>query len=67
MGLVIARERRIKSARVSSAVVDGVMPIIIVIGIGSVPPAIVRLKRVMRPAHACVGTRHHNVLSSETQ
>src|SRR5437868_15218594 len=67
MSLIIAWEGRIESARVRSAVVDGVVPIVIVISRCSVPPAVMRLKRVMRPAHACVGTRHHNVLSSETQ
>ena len=43
MALVIARERRIVATRVADAVVDGVVPVVIVIGVLSVPTAIVRL------------------------
>ena len=65
MEKVVARERRIVPAWIACAVVDAVMPVIIVIGIHSVPPAIVRLQRVMRPANAGVCTRHNNSLPGE--
>ena len=67
MSLIIAWEGRIESARVRSAVVDGVVPIVIVISRCSVPPAVVRLKRIMRPANPSVSAGYYNVLSSETQ
>lgn len=40
---IVAREWRIISARVSAAVMDGVVPVIIMVGVYSVPAAIVRL------------------------
>jgi hypothetical protein len=43
MAKVIARERRIVPAGIAAAVMDGVVPVVIVIGIHSVPAAIVRL------------------------
>jgi len=44
----------------------GVVPIVIMIGNHAVPTTVMRLKRVMRPAHASVRARHHNVLSGKT-
>src|SRR5581483_4495818 len=67
MAKVIARLGRIIPARVPNAVVDGVMPVVIVIGSHSVPAAVVRLEGVMRPAHACVCARYRNPLSPEAQ
>ena len=40
---IIARERRIVTARIATAVMNGVVPIVIVIGVHAVPAAIVRL------------------------
>ena len=40
---IIARERRIIAARVPDAIVNGVVPVVIVIGVLAVPAAIVRL------------------------
>ena len=51
VSLVIARERRIVSARITDAVMNGIVPVIIVIGVLAVPAAVMRLERVMRPAN----------------
>jgi hypothetical protein len=67
MAIVIAWESRIVTAGVAAAIVNGVVPVVIVIGNDSVPTAVVRLKRVMRPANTGIGTGHDNVLSGESQ
>ena len=46
---------------------NGVMPVVIVIGVDSVPAAIVRLERVMRPANASISAGNRNSLPGETQ
>src|SRR6266511_5123355 len=51
---IVAGEWRIVPARVADAVMNGVMPVVIVVGNDSIPTAVVRLKRVMRPANARV-------------
>ena len=43
------------------------MPIVIVIGRYSVPAAIVRFKRIVRPPLASIGARHHDILSVESE
>ena len=65
MSLVVARERRIVSANVTNTVMNGVVPVVIVIGVLSVPPTVVRLQGVMGPAHACVCAGDDNLLSCE--
>jgi len=40
---IIARKRRIVTARVADAIMNGVVPVEIVIGVHAVPAAIVRL------------------------
>jgi hypothetical protein len=40
---IIARKRRIVTARIAAAIMNGVVPIVIVIGVHAVPAAIVRL------------------------
>ena len=67
MAIIIARERRIVPARISNAVVDGIMPVVIVIGGDSVPAAVVRLERVMRPALAGISASNRDSLAPETQ
>ena len=67
VSLVVARERRIVPARVTDAVMNGVVPVVIVIGVLSVPAAVVRLERVMRPAHAGVRAGDDNVLSGKPE
>ena len=67
VAVVVAGERRIVAARVVHVVMDGIMPVVIVIGVLSVPATVVRLQRIMRPTHASVGAPHNNVLSRKTQ
>ena len=58
---------RVVAAGVADAVVDGVMPIVIVISHYPVPAAVVRFKRVMRPTLTSIGARHHNILPVESE
>ena len=67
MPVVVAGERRIVPARVADAVVDGIVPVVIVIGSLSVPAAIMSLERVMSPALTSVRASHRNSLTSEPQ
>ncbi len=64
---IIAWERRIVTARIAAAVVDGIVPVVIVIGNDAVPAAVMWLKRVMRPAHPGVCTGHNNVLPGKSE
>ena len=64
---VVARKRRIVAAWIADAVVDGIMPVVIVIGRDSVPAAVVRLQRVMRPALAGISAANRNSLTPEAQ
>ena len=67
MPVVVARLRRIVTARVADAVVDRVMPVVIVIGVLSVPAAVMRLERIVRPALASVSSGYCNSLSPKAQ
>ena len=67
MTVVIAGERRIVPARIPGAVVDGVVPVIIVIGVLSIPAAVVRLQRVMCPALAGISVSHCNSLTPKSK
>jgi hypothetical protein len=64
---IVARLRRIIPTRVAHAIMNRVMPIEIMIGVDSVPPAIMRLKHLMRPANAGVCTSNHNSFSFESE
>ena len=64
---VVAREWRIVPAGVADAVMNGVVPVEIVIGVYSVPAAVMRLKRVMRPANTRISAGNHNVLPRESE
>src|SRR5215471_5432107 len=46
---------------------NGVMPVVIVIGGLSVPTAVVRFKRVMGPANAAISAPNNNSLAGETE
>jgi hypothetical protein len=61
--VVVAGERRIVAARVADAVVYGVVPVVIVISVLSVPATVVRLQRVMGPALAGIGASYRNPLA----
>jgi hypothetical protein len=58
---------RIIPARISHTIVNGIVPVKIVIGVDAVPAAVMRLKRVMRPANAGVGTGNHDGFSLEAK
>jgi hypothetical protein len=64
---IVARLWRIISAWVSHTVVNRIVPVLIVIRIGPIPAAVMRLKRVMRPADAgvCAGNNDGFTLESE--
>ncbi len=64
---VIARKRRVIAAGISNAVVDGVMPVIIVIGCNSIPAAVLRLQRVVCPTLTSICAANGNSLASEPQ
>ena len=65
--VIIAREGRIVPAGIADAVMNGVVPIVIVIGSDSVPAAVVRLERIMRPPLARIGAGHYNILARESK
>ncbi len=67
MTVIVARERQIIAARISNAVVNGVMPVVVVIGPDSIPAAVLRLQRVVCPALTCICTANCNSLPSEPQ
>ena len=46
---------------------DRVVPVVIVVGVHSIPAAIMRLQRVMRPSNAGIGARQNNSLPGESQ
>jgi len=64
---IIARLRRIIPARVPHAVMDGVVPVKIVIGVGSIPTTVVRLECVMCPANPGIGARNNNSLAAKSE
>src|SRR5262249_47423710 len=66
MPIVIARRVRVATAGVANAVVNRVVPVVIVVSQCSVPAAIVTLKRVMRPASAGVSGSDHDSDASKS-
>ena len=67
MTVIVARKRRIIAAGISNAVVNGVMPVVVVIGRDSVPAAVLRLQRVVCPTLTSVSAANCNSLASEPQ
>ena len=67
MAVIVARERRIIAAGISNAVVNGVMPVVVVIGRDSIPAAVMRLQRVVCPALTSISAANRNSLASEPQ
>jgi hypothetical protein len=62
---IIARLLRIVPTRVANAVVNGVVPVEIVIRIDPVPATVVGLQRVMRPANTRIGAGNDDRFSFE--
>ena len=67
MANVVARKRRIVAAWISNAVVDGIMPVVIVIGRDSIPAAVLRLQRVVCPTLTSICAANGNSLAPEPQ
>ena len=67
MTVVVARKRRIIAAGISNAVVNGVMPVVVVIGRDSIPAAVLRLQRVVCPTLTSICAANCNSLASEPQ
>ena len=67
VSVVVTREWRIIAAGISNAVMDGVMPVVVVICCDSVPAAAMRLQRVVCPALTTVSIANCNSLASEPQ
>ena len=67
MANIVARKRRIIAAWISNAVVDGVMPVVVVIGRDSIPAAVMRLQRVVCPTLTSICAANGNSLAPEPQ
>ena len=67
VAVVVARLMANRCRMGRHAVMNGVMPVVIVVGGLSVPAAVVRLKRVMRPANTGIGASNNNSLAGETE
>jgi hypothetical protein len=65
--VVIARKWRIVPARITDTVMDGIVPVVIVIGVLAVPAAVMRFERVVRPANSGVRVGHNNFLPREPE
>ena len=66
MTKVVARKRRIIAAWISD-VVDGVVPVVVVIGRDSVPAAVVRFQRVVGPTLTSICAADGNSLTPEAE
>ena len=66
MVVVIARLWRIGTAN-DAAGMNGVMPVVIMIGRYPIPATVVRFKRVMRPANTSIGAPYHNILAVKSE
>src|SRR4030095_8532931 len=64
---IIARKWRIVAARVADAVVDRVVPVVIVVGVLSVPATVVRFQCIMRPANTGIRACNNNILPGKSQ
>ena len=64
---IIARLLRIVPAWIADAVMDGVVPVKVMVGVRAVPAAIVRLERVVCPTNTSVRARHDDSFSSEPE
>ena len=64
---IVARKRRIIAAWISNAVVDGVMPVVVVIRRDSIPAAVMRFQRVVCPTLTSICAADGNSLAPEPQ
>src|SRR5207253_7399165 len=64
---VCSSDLRVVTAGIANAVMDGIVPVVIMVGDYPIPAAVVRFKRVMRPTLTSIGARHHNILPVESE
>jgi len=64
---IIARLLRIVPARVAHAIMNGIMPVEVMIGVDPIPAAIMRLKHIMRPANTSVCASNHDSFPFESK
>src|SRR4029077_2226382 len=67
MTVIIAWKSRIIAAWISNAVVNGVMPVVMVISRDSIPAAVLRLQRVVCPTLTSICAANCNSLASKPQ
>ena len=67
MTKVVARKRRIIAAGICDAVVNGIVPVVIVIGCDSIPATVLRLQRIVCPTLTGISAANGNSLASEPQ
>src|SRR5262249_37230460 len=67
MTKVVAGKRRIVAAGVSDAIVNCIVPVVIVISRDSIPAAVMGLKRVVSPTLASICAADRNSLPRESQ
>src|SRR4029453_4658741 len=67
MRIIITRLRRIVPAGVPHAVVNGIVPVVIMIGVLSVPAAVVWFKRVMCPTNSSISASNDNALPCKSK
>ena len=67
MEKIIARKWRIVSARIEDAIVNCVVPVVIMTDVLSVPTAVMRFESVMCPTLPRVSARYRNSLTSKAQ
>jgi hypothetical protein len=60
---IVAWKRRIIAARIADAVVNRVVPVVIMIGVLTVPAAVVGLKSVVRPANTGISAGYNDILA----
>jgi len=64
---IVTRLLRVVPARIAHAVMNRIVPVKIVIRIDSVPPAVMRLQRVMRPANTGIRAGNHDSFPFESE
>src|SRR5205823_7670537 len=64
---IVTRKRRIVSARICNAVMNRIMPVVVMISGDAIPASVVRLERVMSPALPRVSAADRDTLASEPQ
>ena len=64
---VVTRLLRVVPARIAHTVMNGIVPVKVVVRVCSVPATVVRLERVMGPANTGICAGNNDSLASESQ